>query len=158
MTVPGTGGSVGLDLEVILEMWRTQLGIDVEIQQVEWATFLQDLNDKRLQAFAGLGWQADYPDPQDFLDILVHSERRLNHSAYGNANVDRLLEQARVEAKWEDRKMLYNQAEQLILDDVPWIPLWFSGENVILLKPYVQGYKVTPMIVPKLKDVWISEG
>ena len=158
MTVPGTGGSVGLDLEVILEMWRTQLGIDVEIQQVEWATFLQDLNDKRLQAFAGLGWQADYPDPQDFLDILFHSESRLNHSAYGNANVDRLLEQARVEAEWEDRKTLYNQAEQLILDDVPWIPLWFSGENVILLKPYVQGYKVTPMIVPKLKDVWISQG
>jgi oligopeptide transport system substrate-binding protein len=158
ITVPGTGGSVGLDLEVILEMWHTTLGIDVEIQQVEWATFLQDLNDKRLQAFAGLGWQADYPDPQDFLDILFHSESRLNHSAYANSTVDRLLEQARVAAEWEDRKALYNQAEQLILDDVPWIPLWFSGENVILLKPYVQGYKVTPLIVPKLKYVWISEG
>ena len=158
ITVPGTGGSVGLDLEVILEMWRNQLGIDVEIQQVEWATFLQDLNAQRLQAFAGLGWQADYPDPQDFLDILFHSGSRLNHSAYANAEVDRLLEQARVAAEWEDRKALYNQAEQLILDDVPWIPLWFSGENVLLLKPYVQGYKVTPLIVPKLKDVWIKEG
>ncbi len=157
ITVPGTGGSVGLDLEVILEMWRKTLGIEVEIQQVEWATFLQDLNDQRLQAFAGLGWQADYPDPQDFLDILFHSKSRLNHSAYSNAEVDKLLEQARVASEWEARKALYNQAEQLILDDAPWIPLWFSGENVLLLKPYVQGYKVTPLIVPKLKDVWISQ-
>lgn len=157
ITVPGTGGSVGLDLEVILEMWRTQLDIDVEIQQVEWATFLQDLNDQRLQAFAGLGWQADYPDPQDFLDILFHSKSRLNHSAYSNPSVDQLLEKARVAPDWEDRKALYNQAEQMIVDDVPWIPLWFSGENVILLKPYVQAYKVTPLIVPKLKDVWIKQ-
>lgn len=158
ITVPGTGGSVGLDLEVIIEMWRTTLGVDVEIQQVEWATFLQDLNEQRLQAFAGLGWQADYPDPQDFLDILFHSESRLNHSAYANTEVDGLLEQARVAAEWEARKSLYNEAEQLIVDDVPWIPLWFSGENVLLLKPYVQGYKVTPLIVPKLKDVWIDQG
>jgi ABC-type transport system substrate-binding protein len=157
VTVPGTGGSVGLDLEVILEMWRTTLGIDVEIQQVEWATFLQDLNDQRLQAFAGLGWQADYPDPQDFLDILFHSESRLNHSAYTNAEVDGLLEQARVATEWETRKSLYNKAEQLIVDDVPWIPLWFSGENVLLLKPYVNDYRVTPLIVPKLKYVWISQ-
>jgi oligopeptide transport system substrate-binding protein len=71
--------------------------------------------------------------------------------------VDKLLEQARVASEWEARKSLYNQAEQLILDDVPWIPLWFSGENVLLLKPYVKGYKVTPLIVPKLKDVWISQ-
>ena len=158
ITVPGTGGSVGLDLEVILDMWQRTLGIDVEIQQVEWATFLQDLNDKRLQAFAGLGWQADYPDPQDFLDILFHSESRLNHSAYANPLVDRLLEQARVAPEWDERKALYNRAEQLILDDVPWIPLWFSGENVLLIKPYVKGYKVTPLIVPKLKDVWIDKG
>ena len=157
ITVPGTGGSVGLDLEVILEMWRTQLNVDVEIQQVEWATFLQDLNDKRLQAFAGLGWQADYPAPQDFLDILFHSKSQLNHSAYSNPSVDQLLEKARVAPEWEDRKALYNQAEQMIVDDVPWIPLWFSGENVILLKPYVQAYKVTPLVVPKLKDVWIKQ-
>jgi ABC-type oligopeptide transport system substrate-binding subunit len=139
-------------------MWQTTLGVDVEIQQVEWATFLQDLNEQRLQAFAGLGWQADYPDPHDFLDILFHSESRLNHSADTNTEVDGLLEQARIASEWEERKSLYNQAEQLIVNDVPWIPLWFSGENVLLLKPYVQGYRVTPLIVPKLKYVWINQG
>ena len=39
VTVPGTGGTIGLDLEVIIEMWRQELGVEVEIQQVEWATY-----------------------------------------------------------------------------------------------------------------------
>ena len=60
-------------------MWRQVLGVEVEIQQVEWATYLEDLNDSKFQAYAGLGWQADYPDPQDFLDILFHTDSTLNH-------------------------------------------------------------------------------
>ncbi|MCY4624137.1 MAG: peptide ABC transporter substrate-binding protein [Chloroflexi bacterium] len=156
VTIPGTGGSAGLDLQAILEMWEDTLGLTVELQQVETATYWDDLNDGRLQAFAGLGWQADYPDPQDFLDILFHSESQLNQSGYSNPEVDRLLEAARVEQDWETRKALYNEAEQLIVDDVPWVLLWFSGENIVLLKPYVKGYALTPLIVPKLKDVWIE--
>ena len=156
VTIPGTGGSAGLDLQAILEMWEETLGLHVELQQVETATFWDDLNDNRLQAFAGLGWQADYPDPQDFLDILFHSKSQLNQSGYSNPEVDRLLEAARVEQDWETRKALYNEAEQLIVDEVPWVLLWFSGENIVLLKPYVKGYALTPLIVPKLKDVWIE--
>ena len=156
VTIPGTGGSAGLDLQAILEMWEDTLGLTVELQQVETATYWDDLNDGRLQAFAGLGWQADYPDPQNFLDILFHSESQLNQSGYSNPEVDRLLEAARVEQDWETRKALYNDAEQLIVDDVPWVLLWFSGENIVLLKPYVRGYALTPLIVPKLKDVWIE--
>ncbi|MDE2901055.1 MAG: peptide ABC transporter substrate-binding protein [Chloroflexota bacterium] len=156
VTIPGTGGSAGLDLEAILNMWEETLGLRVELQQVEAATFWEDLNDRRLQAFAGLGWQADYPDPQNFLDILFHSESQLNQRGYSNPEVDRLLEAARVERDWEARKALYNEAEQLIVDDVPWVLLWFSGENIVLLKPYVKGYALTPLIVPKLKDVYIE--
>ena len=156
VTIPGTGGSAGLDLEAILRMWEDTLGLRVELQQVETATYWDDLNDGRLQSFAGLGWQADYPDPQDFLDILFHSESQLNQSGYSNAEVDRLLEEARVEQDWPTRMALYNEAEQIIVDEVPWIMLWFSGEDIVLLKPYVKGYALTPLIVPKLKDVYIE--
>ena len=64
ITVPGTGGTIGLNLEVVLEMWRSTLGVEVEIVQVEWATYLKDLQENKFQAFAGLGWEADYPDPR----------------------------------------------------------------------------------------------
>jgi ABC-type transport system substrate-binding protein len=156
MTVPGTGGSAGLDLEVIMDMWKQVLGVEVEVQQVEWATFLQELNRGTLQAFAGLGWIADYPDPQNFLDVLFHSKSPQNHTRYNNPEVDRLLEQARVEMDWNKRVELYRRAEETIIREAPWVPLWYSGERFALIKPYVKGYRLLPMLVPRLKDVWIE--
>ena len=156
ITVPGTGGIIGLDLEVIIEMWRQILGVEVEIQQVEWATYLQDLNKQKFQAFAGLGWEADYPDPQDFLDILFHSESSINHGAYSNAEVDGILEQARVEPDITKRIALYHEAEKLIVNDAAWVPLWYTGERNVLIKPHVENYRITPMIVPKLKEIHLG--
>ena len=156
ITVPGTGGNVGLDLEVILEMWRQNLGVEVEVQQVEWATYLQDLNRKRFQAFGGLAWQADYPDPQDFLDILFHTDSHTNHGGYSNAEVDRLLELARVEQDIQQRIDLYHQAEQMVIDDAAWLPLWYTGDRNLLLKPYIKGYALVPMTIPKLRYVYIE--
>lgn len=157
VTVPGTGGTIGLDLEVILEMWKQTLGVEVEIQQVEWATYLEDLEDQKFQAFAGLGWEADYPDPQDFLDILFHTDSGINHGAYSNAAVDSVLEEARTESDVLRRIELYHEAEQLIVNDAAWVPMWFTGERYALVKPNVDGYAMTPMIVPKLQEISIGD-
>ena len=158
VTVPGSGGTIGLDLEVIIEMWRQILGVEVQTQQVEWATYLQDLNESKFQAFAGLGWEADYPDPQDFLDILFHTESSINHGAYTNAAVDAILVQARTEQDVLERTRLYQQAEDMILQDAAWVPLWYQGERHVLIKPYVKDYRLTPMIIPKLRKVVIEKG
>ena len=155
ITVPGTGGTIGLDLEVIIEMWKQVLDIEVEIQQVEWATYLDDLDSKKLQAYAGLGWEADYPDPQDFLDILFHSESSINHGGYTNLEVDAILVEARTEQDVVRRIDLYHQAERMIVEDAAWVPLWYTGEQYVLVKPNVDGYQLTPMIVPKLKQIRI---
>ncbi len=157
VTVPGTGGTIGLDLEVVIEMWKQELGVEVEIQQVEWATYLQDLNQHKFQAYAGLGWEADYPDPQDFLDILFHTESSLNHGMYSNLEADAILEEARTETDVERRVELYQQAEELIVQDGAWLPLWYSGERYVLIKDYVKDYRVTPMIVPKLKNIRLTD-
>ena len=157
VTVPGTGGTIGLDLEVVIEMWKQELGVEVEIQQVEWATYLQDLNQQKFQAYAGLGWQADYPDPQDFLDILFHTESSLNHGKYSNLELDEVLEEARIEPDVNRRIELYNIAEEMIVQDAPWLPLWYTGERYVLIKDYVEDYRVTPMIVPKLKEIRLTD-
>ena len=156
LSVSGGGGAVGLDTEVILEMWRRFLGVDVEIQQSEFATFLRDLDRRKFQLFT-LGWVADYPDPQDFLDILFHSESSNNHTAYTNVEVDRLLEQARTEADVDTRISLYQRAEQIIVSEAPWIPTWYRGDRYVLIKPWVRQYALNPLIIPQLKDVYIVE-
>ncbi len=157
LSVPGTGGSAGLDIEVIIEMWKQTLGIDVEIQQVEWATFLQMLNKQELQFFSGLGWIADYPDPENFLDINFHSTKSTNHNGYNNAEVDKLLESARIEQDLDTRMQMYNQAERIIVDEAPWIPLWFPGDRYVLINQRVKNYKLTPMSVPKYSLVEIVD-
>ena len=157
LSVPGTGGSAGLDIEVILEMWKQTLGIDVEIQQLEWATFLQMLNKKELQFFSGLGWVADYPDPENFLDVNFHSTKSTNHNNYSNPEVDNLLELARVEADVSMRLDLYNKAEKIIVNESPWIPLWFPGDQYVLINQRIKNYKLTPMSVPKYSLIEIVE-
>ncbi|MFL2654098.1 MAG: peptide ABC transporter substrate-binding protein [Dehalococcoidia bacterium] len=156
VTIPGTGGSPGLDTEVISDMWKETLGIEVEIQQVEWATYLQDMNRKRLQLWAGSGWQADYADPQDFIDVLFYSKSDVNHGNYSNPEVDKLILEARTEVDNNRRFLLYNQAEQMIVDEAAIFPLWFDTDGYALVKPWVKGYEFTPIIVPKFKDVEIK--
>ena len=115
-----------------------------------------NLNESKFQAFAGLGWQADYPAPQDFVDILFHSESSNNHGKYANPKVDSILEDARIEPDIMKRIDLYRNAEQLIVDDAAWVPLWYPSEGYVLIKDYVKGFEVTPMIVPKLKQIYIE--
>ena len=150
------GASVGLDMEVMLRSWEETLGVEVEIQQTEWATFLQDLHKRRFQMFV-IGWSADYPDPENFLDILFHSESTNNWGAYSNREVDSLLEKARVEPDQVARFQQYNVIEQLIVDDAPWVPLWHSTERKVLIKPQVKDYFLVPMTIPKLRHVYFSD-
>ena len=157
ITTPGSFGSnVSLDMEVVLAMWEKNLGIKTEFQQTEFATFLKDLNKRRFQMF-DIGWIADYPDPENFLDILFYSDSSNNHTNYNNPEVDALLEQARIETDEAKRFRIYNVVEQTILDDAPWIPLWYSGERYLLVKPYVQDYLQTPLIIPKLRHVYLTD-
>ena len=150
------GASVGLDLQAMLKTWQDVLGIDAQIQQTEWATFLQDVHRKRFQMFT-LAWSADYPDPQNFLDIMFHSQSDNNWMNYNNREVDSLLEAARTEQDQADRFEQYNRIEQLIVDDAPWVPLWHSTESKVLIKPSVKGYHLVPMTIPKLRFVYLDE-
>ena len=158
MTVPGSFGStVDPITEVILATWEEQLGIRMDILQTEWATYLEDLRDRRFQIFGGLGWIADYPDPENFLDVLFHSESHNNHTLYSDPELDELLERARVEQDQDARFALYHQAEEMILDGSPWAPLYHSNGDHYLIKPYIQGWPLSPLVIPRFRFVYFIE-
>ncbi|MFN8556109.1 MAG: peptide ABC transporter substrate-binding protein [Dehalococcoidia bacterium] len=119
LTLSGQGQNVGPVVEATLEMWKQNLGVEVEVEQVETATFFTDVRRGKYQMWE-LAWQADYPDPENFIDIHFHSESAQNETKYANPEVDRLLSQARVERDNAKRVQLYNQAERIILQDAPW--------------------------------------
>lgn len=143
-------------LLAILQMWRANLAIELEVLQMEWATFIEELYQDQFQIFA-LGWIADYPDPENFLDSLFHSLSSDNNLGYSDDEVDRLLDDASRELNQESRYDLYQGAEQLILDDAPIVPLWHSNEGYVLVKPNVKDYFLLSTIIPRLRYVYISE-
>ena len=158
LTVPGSfGSSISPTTEVILATWEEQLGISIEIQQTEWATYLQDLRKRRFQIFGGLSWVADYLDPENFLDILFHSESDNNHTGFSSPELDAIVEKARVERDQDARFALYHEAEQLLVEQAPWAPLWHSNGDSYIIKPYIKGLPLTPLVIPRLRFVHFIE-
>ncbi len=155
--VPGTGGEVGSLIESIVDSYQKNLGLEIAVEQVPWAEFLADLSKPEMPyQMYQLGWIADYPDPQNFLEILFHSRSAQNHGHYSNPEVDALLEQAADIQDEAERMALYQQAEQMILDDAAVIPLSYGVENW-LVKPYVKNFWITPISVPRLQYIAIAE-
>ena len=158
----GYGGAENLppiksfaESESIHWAWREHLGLEVEAVSVfEFADFLERLDNEELGVFA-TGWCADYPDPQNFLHVLFHSESAENRFGYSNEQVDALLEEASTEADSERRASLYHQAERLVLNDWVAVPLRHSTRHM-LVQPYVKGYELTPIGIPQLQNISIE--
>ena len=149
--VLGAGGSTGPVIEAIVASYQENLGLAIEVQQTDWATFLRDLNrpDNPNQMWGGeAGWIADYPDPHNFLDVLFRCGSLQNHTYYCNSEVDELLDQAAVETDSATREEFYRQVEQIVIDDSPWVPLFFDVEQW-LVKPYVLDAYLPSLIAPK---------
>jgi oligopeptide transport system substrate-binding protein len=155
LTEIGGGASAGVATQAIIEMWRTNLGVDVSIAQSEPASFFDDLDRGRLQMF-DIGWIMDYPDPEDIIDLLFHSTSRQNNTHYSNPEFDALVEEARTEADVTKRLQLYQDAEQILLQDLPWIPLYF-GRDHFVVKPHVKGFDPLPIVIPMLRYLSIEE-
>jgi oligopeptide transport system substrate-binding protein len=156
MTVTGYGNSIPSYLGAIIQDWQQNLGVEVSVRQLEPEDFIYHLNEEKDEMFA-LGWIADYPDPYDFLDILFHTGMENDFFEYSNPNVDALLDQAAVEQDSSLRLTMYRQAEEIVVDDAPCLPL-FHGANYILVKPYVKDYQLSPMGIVDLSKVYIDEG
>lgn len=154
ITAAGWGGLISNGLEAIVYEWRQNLGVEVEVRQLEPERFLYYLKQEKDEMYY-MGWVADYPHPQDFLDILFNSKAENNYGEYSNLKIDSLMEQAGVEQDDKLSLELYRQAEQGLVDDAACIPLWF-GENYLLVKPYVHGYELNGMGIAMLNTVSIE--
>jgi len=154
ITTAGWGGLISAELEAIIHEWRQNLGVEVKVRQLEPERFLYHLMEERDEMFY-TGWIADYPHPQDFLDVLFRSGTENNYGEYSNPEVDALLERANLEPDKEVGLGLYQQAEQLLVEDAACLPLWF-GKNYVLVKSYVSGYELNLLGLAMLNTVAIE--
>ena len=147
-------GSPSARVQFIVDSWKENLGVDVTVNLVASDDFYYRM-DEQEGHFLTYGWLADYPDPENFLDLLLHSESY--GSRYANDAFDDLLELARTTQEREARLQLYQVAEQLLMDDAGIIPL-FHVQEYVLLKPYVRNFAVGPAGQPAVADVEYEGG
>jgi len=155
LTVSGYGGTISSYLGAIIQEWQQNLGVEVSVRQLEPENFLYNLKQERDEMFV-LGWVADYPDPHNFLDNLFYTGAENNIFGYSNPELDSLLDRAAIEQDNATRLTMYQKAEQMVVDGAPCLPLWF-GANYILVKPYVRGYKLNPLGIPDLSQVYLEQ-
>jgi len=155
ITTIGAGGTSPY-ATALAEMFKQNLGVNVAIQQVESAErYYGELAKGRYQLFT-FGWIADYPDPQDFLDILFHSDSSAIYGTnYHNTEYDRIVGEARAEPDQDRRMDLYRKAQALLIDDAPCVPISYNVRYT-LTKPYVKGVIHAPLTLAWLRYVSIQ--
>ena len=139
LTLGEGGGPLG---QTLAEMYHRNLGVKINVMTVGEG-FFADLEARRYQMYY-MGWVADYADPQDFLDVLLHSQSPANYGNYSNPEVDSLLERARTESDNSARLRLYAEAERKVVEDAALVPL-FHDVSHVLVKPRVRGLRWTPL-------------
>jgi oligopeptide transport system substrate-binding protein len=153
----GAGGATSQLIEAVVASLKENLGVQIQVQQTDWATFLNDLNNpNNTNQMWDLGWIADYADPHDFLDVNFRCGSQQNNTGYCNPELDKLLDQAASEEDPAKREALYYQAEQIIVNDAAWIPLFYEVQYW-LVKPYVQNAYLPPLIKPKLQYYQVQQ-
>jgi oligopeptide transport system substrate-binding protein len=150
----GWGGLISPELEALVYQWRQNLGVEVKVRQLEPLRFFYHLREEKDEMF-DMGWIADYPHPQDFLEILFSTGAENNDGGYSNPDFDALLEAAAAEPDYEQSLALYQQAEQILVDDAACLPLCF-GVNYMLVKPYVSGYQLNLLGFAMLNKVSVA--
>lgn len=156
ITASGLAGEPSEFLNAIIDMWQTELGAEIKVELVEPGKITEQARSQHGH-IVSYGWCADYPDPENFLDVLYHTDSDFNVATYSNPEVDALLEQARTEADPAARMALYTQIEKALLDDVATIPLLNSVSDG-LVNPRVQNYVMAPMGVPIMHRLSIVGG
>ncbi len=136
--------SAGPLVTALITMWQENLGLRIEPVLIDPFTYIDELYAGNTGNIFISGWCADYPDPENFLDVLFHSRSTQNLSAYNNPKVDARLQDARIEADVNERMAQYGQIEQLIVADAPVIFL-SHGMSAVLVKPHLQNYVETPI-------------
>jgi len=148
-------GDTEKDLAAVLkEQWEATGMVSVTVKSAEWATYVQQLRSGAMMVSL-LGWYPDYLDPDDYMSpFLKTSSNKWLGNGYSNPTMDQILEKASVELSQSAREQLYRQAQHILAEDVPIIPL-IQGKLYIVTKPNIQVV-VDPTMILRYWAIKIS--
>jgi peptide/nickel transport system substrate-binding protein len=136
----------GMKVAEVIQESFSKIGVKAKIQSVDWATYLDKAAKGEFDAFM-LGWTGDNGDADNFLYTLLDKDSigSNNYSFYANDSLHDVLIKAQTESDQEKRNVLYKQAQEIIKDDAPWVPLVHStpllaaSKDVVNYLPHPTG-------------------
>lgn len=139
MTFRESYPDIRLVAEAVAGQIKQNLGVEVTLQTMEWRSYLEKYNAKE-QTFYHMRWAADYLDPQNFLSHMLASWGPENKIGYNSPIFDKLCRQADSLMEWDQRLPLYAEAEDVVLQDAVWVPIYFQ-RDAELIRPTVAGMR-----------------
>lgn len=129
--------------EALQNMWQTELGVTVSLNNQDWAVFL-DTRKNGDYSIARNGWIADYNDPMSFIDMWMTGGGN-NDAQYSNPEYDRLVKAAKSTDVAADRMNYMHQAEDILIgEDSVLAPIYFYV-NTKMVAPGLEGIYYTPL-------------
>ncbi len=135
-----------LDMVEVIQQYLSAVGIRASIVQLEWSAFKQAINNGDADAF-WLSWQADYPDPENFLYPVFFSGNfgsAGNRARFKDSVFDGLITKAQTEPDPKERGRLYRAAQARAVEMAPWVFFWHKKDYVVV-QPWVKGYRLYPI-------------
>ena len=119
--------------QAIQQQLKQNLGITLKSQKMEWASYLAKHNGHKMEIFH-MRWAADYLDPENFLSTLLASYGNENKINYKNDQYDALCREGDMTMDENKRKELYAKAEDIVLQDAPFIPIYYQKDAELISK------------------------
>lgn len=117
-------------VEAAARQVQETLGFDYELNSTEWAQYLELLDGGDFEGPFRLGWSLDYPSPENYIRPIVGTDGDSNYTGYSNPELDELVTQADAADSLEEAIDLYQQADDIALEDMPIIPMWSGGTAI----------------------------
>jgi oligopeptide transport system substrate-binding protein len=157
------GGGRNTQVAEAVQNMLKEVGINTKIQILQFAQHLDNIDAGRVDFFR-LGWIADYPDPENFLNLFYgknvpdnpKDKSPINSFRYQNKKYDDLFEKAVKITDMTERYKIYLEAEQLAVSEAP-VLFIFYDEDYRLLQPYVRGYPLDPMHRINCRTLWLDK-
>ena len=158
-----SGGDRNIQLAESIQNMLKEIGINMKLNIIQFAQHLDNIDAGRADFFR-LGWIADYPDPENFLNLYYGKNvpkdpkaiSPINSTRYQNPQFDVLFEKAIATTDQKARYDLYYQAEQIATSQAPML-LIFYEEDYRLVQPYVKGYPLNPMHRLNFRRLWLDK-
>ena len=144
------------DLGSFIAKQLEEVGIDVQVEVIQKSLLLEQTAKSEAPFFRG-SWIADYPEAENYLSVFYgRNPAPPNYTRYKNPEFDALYEKALQENNDSLRYRLYQQMDQMVMDDAPVIPLWYD-EVIRLVQTNVKGFEPNGLNLLELRYTWIAK-